>query len=449
MRNPDPVVLERSPSATRPWLGALVWILVLAALAGGGTYWWLYLRPQPAATTQQGGRRGGGPRPDTIPVLVATAQQRDVPIWLDALGTVQASATVTIRPQVDGKLVEVDFREGQDVRAGDVLARIDPRTYQAALDQAIAKKNQDEATLANDKLDVARYAKLAATAYTSAQQLDTARALVAQMEAQVAQDQAQIDNARVQLGYTTITAPIDGRVGIRQVDAGNIVHAADATGLAVITTLRPISVVFTLPQQNLPAVASAMAQGTAEAVALPQSADGTEDAAAADATSPTGGPASNGTAPAERAGRARPIDRGSLTVLDNQVDPTTGTIKLKATFPNAQLALWPGAFVTVRLKVDTRKDAVTVPPVAVQRGPQGAYVYVVGADGLAVRRPVKVSHEDMTTAIVAEGLQPGEHVVIDGASRLTDNAKVTVQPPEGAAPAAPPPRDRAAARRKS
>jgi multidrug efflux system membrane fusion protein len=331
-----------------------------------------------------------------------------VPIYLDGLGTVQASATVTVKAMVDGPLLEVPVKEGQDVAVGDVLARIDPRTYQAALDQAAAKKAQDEATLANARLDLARYQKLAATAYTSAQQADTQKALVAQLEAQVAQDQAQIDNARTLLSYTTVKAPVPGRVGIRQVDAGNIVHAADATGMVVITTLKPISVVFTLPQQSLPAVAAAMAEGTPEVLALPQVMDqGTE---------------------------GKVLDRGTLTVLDNQVDPTTGTIKLKASFPNEKLLLWPGAFVTVRLRVDTRHDAVVVPPVAVQRGPHGPYIYVLTDDQTVARRNITVGHESLTATIVAEGVQAGDRVVVDGAARLTDKAKVTVLPGPDAAP---------------
>ena len=386
----------------RRWPAGLACLL----LAGGGTYWWLHRSPAAEASPHAAA-------PETIPVLVAAAQTRDVPIYLEGLGTVQAFATVTVRPMVDGPLVEVRFREGQDVRAGDVLARIDPRIYQAALDQAVAKKKQDEATLANARLDVARYAKLAATAYTSAQQYDTARATVAQLEAQVQSDQAQIDSARTQLSYTTIVSPIDGRTGFRQVDAGNIVHAADAAGLAVLTTLRPILVQFTLPQQSLPAVAAAMAEGAPEVVALPQQADA--------ATPP------------------RAPDTGTLTVLDNQVDPATGTIRLRARFANDRLTLWPGAFVTVRLRVATAHDATVVPPVAVQRGPQGSYLYVVGADRTVARRPVQLGHEDMGAAVVTAGLRPGELVVVDGASRLTDGARVAIaEPPASEQPGAPP-----------
>ncbi len=379
-------------------------ILVVLAVAAGGGYWWFGVR----APGQQEARRRPG-RDDPIPVVVATAEQKDVPIYLDGLGTAQASATVTIKPMVDGPLVEMRFKEGQDVRAGDVLARIDPRTYQAALDQAAAKKKQDEATLANARVDLVRYTKLAATAYTSAQQADTQKALVAQLEAQVAGDQAQIDQARTQVSYTTITAPVDGRVGIRQVDEGNIVHASDSNGLVMLTTLKPISVVFTLPQQDLPAVARAMEAGTPEVLAVPQGDDGRD--------------------------AGKPMDRGTLTVLDNQVDATTGTIKLKASFPNEHLSIWPGAFINVRLKVDMVHDATVVPPAAVQRGPAGPYMYVVNDALTATRRAITLGHEDVTASIVTAGVTPGERVVVDGAARLTDNAKVTIATPAGAAPA--------------
>ncbi len=386
----------------RPGMRKSLIVLLVLAAAGGG--YWYYTGHN--ATTQTQRQRG----PLAIPVVTAAATTQDVPIFLDGLGTVQASATVTVRPQVDGKLMEVEFSEGQEVKRGDVLARIDPRSFQAALDQAIAKKAQDAANLANAKLDAARYAKLAASAYTSAQQADTARSLVAQLEGLVQADQAAIDTAKIQLGYTTITSPIDGRVGIRQVDPGNVVHASDANGLVVVTTLKPISVLFSLPQQALPQVAAAIAAGKPEVVALPQEF----------------GPAATRT----------PIDTGTLTVLDNQVDPATGTIKLKASFPNPGLKLWPGAFVTVRLIVRTWHGATVVQPVAVQRGPSSSYVYVVDDGNVAHRRPVTVGHEDIGLAVIAKGLKPGETVVVDGASRLTDGAKVTIVPPAGSAPAA-------------
>ncbi len=344
-----------------------------------------------------------------IPVLTAVAATRDVPIYLDGLGTVQAFYTVTIKAMVDGPLSSVNFNEGQEVHKGEVLAQIDPRIYQAALDNAAAKKAQDQAQLANARLDLARYQKLVANNYTSAQQADTAKAQVAQFEALVQQDQAQIDTARTQLSYTTITAPISGRTGIRQVDPGNIVHATDTTGMVVITQLRPISVLFTLPQQALGAVAQAMANGPAPVLALAQD--------AAD-------------------GATKRLDTGILTVLDNQVDPTTGTIKLKAVFPNKAQHLWPGGFVTVRLQTGIARDAVVVPPAAIQRGPRGPYVFVVGGDATARRQTVSLGYEDEHASIVAVGLRGGQTVVTDGASRLAEGSKVSVAAPGAVAAAA-------------
>ena len=386
----------KPPAARRLRSRVAMGLLSLAVIVGVGAAFWYRPAPSPVGT-------GGRARADAIPVLTAAAKKSDVPIYLDGLGTVQAFQTVTVKPQVDGKLIEMRFTEGQDVKAGDVLARIDPTIYQAALDQALGKLAQNQAILANARVDLARYQKLAATAYTTAQQADTQKALVAQLEAQLRQDQAQIDNARAQLAYTTLTAPIDGRTGIRQVDAGNIVRSSDPTGIVVITTLRPISVVFTLPQQTLPQVARAMQEGKTPVLATNQN------------------------APPQSAGK--PLDRGELTVLDNQVDPTTGTIRLKAIFPNPDLTLWPGGFVGVRLRVDTARDAITVPGAAVQRGPRGAYLYVIGDDDTAARRDVTVGHEGEQTAIITSGLKEGERVVTDGASRLSDGTKVRIPEP--------------------
>ncbi len=402
-------------------IGRLILVLLVLG-AAGATGWYVFWR-QPAAEQTQAhagrgrGRRGGGADGDPIPVLAAAAARADVPVYLDALGTVQAFNTVSVKPMIDGPLVQVLFKEGQDVRAGDVLARIDPRPYQAALDQAAAKKAQDEANLANARVDLARYQKLAATAYTSAQTSDTQKATVVQDEALVRQDQAQIDTARTNLSYTTVASPLDGRTGIRQVDSGNIVHAADATPLTVITQLQPISVVFTLPQQTLGAVSAAMRDGAPEVLALPQ------------------GVANDG---------KTVLDRGRVAVLDNTVDQATGTIKLKATFPNPDLALWPGGFINTRLLIDTERGMVTVPPTAVQRGPQGAYVYLLQDDGTVSRKTVQVGHEDEAVSVVTAGLQVGDRVVTDGASRLTDGAKVKVQ--DGGAPSA---EDQPAQRRRA
>jgi membrane fusion protein, multidrug efflux system len=396
----DALTREPADVVTRPrtrrWLMAVLCALVLAGIGYAIWFW-------PAESTKQAARNRNASEP--IPVLVAPAERKDVPIFLDALGTVQAFNMVTVKPMVDGPLISVNFVEGQDVKKGDLLAQIDPRTYQAAYDQAVAKKAQDEAMLANARLDLARYTKLAANNYTSAQQADTARAQVAQDEAQVRQDQAQIDNARTQLGYTTITSPLDARTGMRQVDPGNIVHASDTTGLVVLTQLQPISVVFTLPQQSLPQVAKAMSQGAATVLAFAQGAVG---------------------------GQAGLLDSGTLSVLDNQVDPTTGTIKLKATFPNPDHRLWPGAFVGTRVQVDTARDAVVVPPAAVQRGPRSTFVYVVNQDNSVTRRDVKVGHEDEQASIITDGVKVGDKVVVDGASRLNETSKVTIVQPAAA-----------------
>ena len=387
-RAPDVVARGRS----RSW-GMVALCLVLVAAIVGAVWFWPPGTIKKATTNPMAGQ--------PIPVVVAPAERRDVPIYLDGLGTVQADHTVTIHTMVDGPLVAVDFKEGQDVHKGTVLAQVDPRTYQAALDQATAKKAQDEAQLANARVDLVRYQKLVATHYTTAQTADTQKALVAQLEAQVRGDQAQIDTARTQLSYCTIASPIDGRTGIRQVDPGNIVHAVDTTGLVVITQLQPISVVFSLPQQSLTAVARAMQRGEAKVLAYAQDAGGA---------------------------RGPELDSGVLSVLDNQVDPTTGTIKLKATFPNRDRALWPGGFVGVRLQVETAQDALVVPPAAIQRGPSGPYVFVV-ASGKAKRQVVTVGHEDEQASIVTAGLRTGEQVVIDGASRLSDGKKVKVVTP--------------------
>jgi multidrug efflux system membrane fusion protein len=361
-----------------------------------------------------GGRGGPGQGGDgPVPVVVAAARYADVDVTVDAVGTVQALNTVTVRTQVDGKLIELDFKDGQDVKKGDVLARIDPATYQAQYDQMIAKKAQDEATLANARNDLIRYQKLAATEAGSKQQADTQRALVAQLEAQVAGDQAQIDNAKATLAYTTITAPIDGRTGIRLVDQGNILHASDQNGIVVITQVKPISVIFNLPQQQLRPVNTAMGKGSVRVQAL-------------------------------EADNSTVIDTGTIQVIDNQVDQTTGTIKLKSIYPNADLQLWPGQFVNVRSFIDTLKHVVVVPTGAVQRGPNGAYVYVLAGKKAALRN-VEIQRQNENDAVVKSGLTPPEEVVTSGFSRLTDGAEVRVAPAEAAPGEAAPSGERAAA----
>lgn len=359
--------------------------LLIAAVA-------LALYFQEPAGRQISGRRGGNQGP--VPVLVATATASDVPVYLDGVGTTKALNTVTVRPQVDGKLLKISFKEGDDVPRGYVLGEIDPVTYQAQYDQTIAKKAQDEAQLANAKLDLERYVKLATTNASTKQQVDTQRALVAQLEAQVRLDQAAIDNAQAILGYTKIIAPIAGRTGIRQVDEGNIVHASDTTGLVVITQIQPLSIFFNLPQQVLARVNKAFAQGSLRV-----------DALAADNTTVA--------------------DSGLLQVVDNQVDQTTGTVKLKADFPNKDLQLWPGQFVNVRLLIDTLKQAIVVPTAAVQRGPNGTFVYVVDGDSVSVRQ-VTVTQQDETHAVIATGLSSSDRVVTTGFAQLADGTQITV-----------------------
>ena len=362
-------------------------------------------------------RARSGPGDGPVPVVAAAAKLADVPVYLDGVGTTKALNTVTVRPQVDGKLISVLYREGQDVKRGDVLARIDPTTYQAQYDQAVAKKAQDEATLANAKIDLERYMNLAATNSIARQQLDTQKAMVAQLEALVKVDQAIIDNARAILAYTTITAPLDGRTGIRQVDEGNIVRASDATGVVVITQIRPMSVFFTLPQQQLFDVNKAFAKGplTVEALA-----------------------ADNKTV----------VDRGTLVVVDNQVDQTTGTVKLKAEFPNSETQLWPGQFVNVRMLVDTLRQVVVVPTAAVQRGPIGIFVYVVQPDNAVAVRLVAVSQQDETQAVITRGLQLNERVVTTGFARLTAGTAVTVTNAEDVPAVSPLPAPRRGGRRQ-
>uniref|UniRef100_A0A9E7ZJT3 Efflux RND transporter periplasmic adaptor subunit n=1 Tax=Bosea sp. NBC_00436 TaxID=2969620 RepID=A0A9E7ZJT3_9HYPH len=389
-------------------------LLILLVLIGAAAWgWhsynggWMPSSGDAVSAGQQGGGRGGrrarfGGGEGPIPVIATPARLGDVPVTADAVGTIQALNTVTVRTQADGRLLEIAFKDGQDVRKGDILARIDPATYQAQYDQAIAKKAQDEAQLANARADLERYAKLAQTDYGSRQQADTQRATVAQLEAQVRSDQGAIDNAKAILDYTTVRAPIDGRLGIRQVDQGNIVRASDSNGLVVITQLKPIAMIFNLPQQQLRAVSAAVARGPVEVDALDS--DGTTI-----------------------------IDKGVVEVIDNVVDQTTGTIKVKARFPNDHLQLWPGQFVNVRVFVDMLKNVVVAPTAAIQRGPNGAYVFAVNEDETVRQVPVTVGQQDETTAVITAGVEPPAKLVTTGFARLTDKAKVRVTTPEEAA----------------
>lgn len=384
--------------------------------------WWsFHHRPAAAGSDQSGstgaaghsGRRGGFGAGGPVPVVAGKVEQKDMPIYLEGLGTVQAFNTVTVHTRVDGQLDKVLFTEGQDVKAGDLLAVIDPRPYQAALDQAIAKKAQDEAQLANAKVTLARNTDLLNKKVIAPSDFDTSRYSVDQFQSAVQADQAAIENARTQLDYTQIKSPIDGRTGVRLVDAGNIVHASDQTGMVVITQLHPISVVFTLPEQNLQEILNqGGVNGGLKVLALDR-------------------------------GNTTTLDEGALAVVDNEIDPTTGTVKLKATFPNNELKLWPGKFVNARLILTTRKDATVIPSSVVQRGPQGTYAYLIKPDKTVEMRPIKVAETEGNLALVDEGLKPGEQVVVDGQYKLQPGAHVELTTPQPSQQARPPqPRQR-------
>ncbi len=387
---PKPATQTARPSPRRR---TFAWVLVTVAVVAA-LYYVFFVMGSPQQQRFGRGRFAAG-NIGPVPVLAAEAKTADVPVNIAAVGTTQALNTVTVRPQVDGKLISVDFKEGQDVKKGDTLARIDPTTFQAALNQALAKKAQDEAQLANAKLDLQRYERLAASNAINKQQADTQRALVAQNTALVQADAAAIENAQATLGYTDIRAPLDGRTGLRQVDPGNIVHISDPGGIVVITQLKPIAIVFTIPQQDVQRVNDAFAKGPLHTDALR--------------------PDSN-----------QVVEQGKLTVVDNQVDPATGTVKLKAEFPNSNFQLWPGQFANVRLTVDTLKGATVIPTAAVQRGPNGTFVYVVNNDNKAQMRPINVRKQDETQTVVASGVNPGERVVTTGFVQLTDGKAVSV-----------------------
>jgi len=364
--------------------------------------WWGFHHrgsPDQSLSTGTSGRRGAGPG-GPVPVVAGKVEQKDMPIYLDGLGTVQAFNTVTVHTRVDGQLQQVLFSEGQDVKAGDLLAIVDPRPFQAALDQAIAKKSQDEAQLANANVVLERNTDLVKKKVIAQQDFDASKYSADSLKAGVQADQAAIENARTQLDYTQIKSPIDGRTGVRLVDVGNIVHATDQTGIVVITQLHPISVVFTLPEQNLSQVLN---EGGANGGLKVQALD---------------------------RGNTNTLDEGTLAVVDNEIDPTTGTVKLKATFPNDDLKLWPGKFVNARLVLTTRKDATVIPSSVVQRGPQGTYAYLIKPDKTVEMRSIKVAQTEGNLALVDEGLQPGEQVVVDGQYKLQPGVDVDLTTPQ-------------------
>ena len=351
-------------------------------MASGGAYYWF---TRPVAQTARA--------VPAVPVTMAAAASRDVPIYLDALGTTSAANTVTIRSQITGTLQTVNFTEGQEVKQGDTLAVIDPRPLQATLTQAQAKKAQDQALLISAQKDLARFAELAKKDFATQQSLDQQQAKVDQLKATIDADQGAIDNAQTQLSYATITAPFNGRVGFRQVDAGNIVHPTDANPLTVLTQIKPSIVIFTLPQKNLGAVREAMLRGAVTVLAYDQ--DG-----------------------------AKQLATGELLLIDNQIDQLTSTIRLKARFPNDDSRLWPGEFVRIRAQIDAREHVVTIPPPALQRGPNGLYAWVIKSDNTAEQRNLDAQTVDGDTVIVSRGLKAGENVVVSGQYRLQAGTRV-------------------------
>lgn len=345
--------------------------------------------------------RGPAPRAEpppaapAVPVTAVHVTSRDVPVYLTGLGQVAALQNVAVKSQVGGMLMETPFVEGEEVKAGAVLALIDPRPYQAALDQAVAKRAEDQAQLANAEADLARYTTLAAKDFASRQQLDTQRALVRRFTATLQADAAALEAARLNLEFTRITSPIAGRVGLREVDPGNLIQANAPGGIVTVTEMRPISVLFTLPQADVARIRAAAAKAPLPVLAMSQ--DG-----------------------------AHVLDHGELRTMDNAVDPSTGTIRLKAVFPNALETLWPGAFVNARLLLVTLHGVPTLPARAVQRGPDGLYVYLIKPDRTVVRQPIKEASEEEDLAVIGSGLAPGSEVVLSGQARLKNGTRVLV-----------------------
>ena len=375
--------------------GILLGVLVVVIGAAVG-YGWYATRSTPApagATAPPAGKKGmAGP----IPVVATPARSGEIDLIINGLGTVTPLRTVTVRSRVDGELMRVLFQEGQAVKEGQLLAEIDPRNFQVQLEQAQGQLARDQALLQNARLDLERYEALFKQDSIARQQVDTQASLVRQYEGAVRVDRSQVESARLQLSYTKITAPVSGRVGLRLVDPGNIVRAGDASGLVVITQLQPAAVVFTVPQDNVPVVMKRLQSGERISVEA-----------------------------WDREQKAR-LAEGALASADNQVDPQTGTVKLKAQFDNADFALFPNQFVNVRMKLDTLRDVVVIPAAAVQRGTQGLFVYVVRDDNSVGQRPVRLGPAEGLRVAIADGLTPGDMVVIDGMDRLRPGAQVTV-----------------------
>ncbi len=400
--------LDDETGSSRYWW---VWLLVFAVIGYGCYRLYRYETGKKAAVAA----KKGAMRPRSIPVVAATARTGDMPLYLQGLGTVTANNTVTVKTRIDGQLVSVNFKEGQFVHAGDVLAEIDPRPYQVALDQANGNLAQaqgnlvkDQAALRDAQVNYVRDQQLFKDQIIAKQQLDTQLATADQMRGSIAADQAAIASAQAAIAsaklnvtYTKITAPISGRIGLRLVDSGNMVHAADTTGIAVITQLQPIAVLFSIPEDQLPQVLAKLRQGAK----LP-----------ADAY--------------DRDNRQK-LASGTLLTVDNEIDQTTGTSRLKAVFPNTDYALFPNQFVNLRLSLETKHNVTIIPAVAIQRGPTGTFVYVVQDDQTVVVRPVKVGVTEGNDVSIDDGIQAGESVVVDGAEKLTEGMKVTLRQPNG------------------
>jgi membrane fusion protein, multidrug efflux system len=366
------------------------WILLILAVGGLGYFGWQRFYGDSHETAANNAQKAVSRNP--VRVTVAPVEKSDFPVYLTSLGTVQAFNTVVVRSRVDGQIDKIAFTEGQLVNQGDLLAEIDPRPYQAALDQAKAKKEQDEANLANTNLDLQRFLKLGE--FATRQQIDTQRSNVSQLTAQIAADAAAISNAATQLDYTAIKAPISGVVGLRQVDIGNIVNAATQTGIVTITQIEPITVIFTAPEEQLPYINEGQAAQPLKTIAI--TTDG-----------------------------KKPLAEGTLAVVNNQVDSTSGTIRLKAVFANKDHALWPGQSVSTRLLVKTLKDATVVPDDAVQHGAEGLYVYTVTGDNKAELRKVKVSQSIDGRSVIEQGLSPGQQVITSGQFKVQPGTLVS------------------------
>ena len=372
----------------------IVLVLLLIAVVGGTAF---LVRARSRAATSAAAAAASAAANRVVPVLTAVVAQRDVPVWLEGLGNVSAFYTVTVKPQVSGVITDVLFREGQRVKKGDSLVQIDARPFAIPLQSAQAALARDEATLKNGQLNLERYKTLSDQKLIATQQYTDQASSVAQLAAQIQADQAQIASARLNLDYAHITSPIDGVVGVRLVDPGNFVQPGDTGGLLVVTQLDPIAVFFTLPQDDLPAITEGMANGTLTVEA--RSRDGDQS-----------------------------LGEGKLTVIDNQINQATATVRLKAIFDNPRYLLWPNQFVKARLHIATREQAIVVPAAAVQHGPQGTFAYVVGHDSTVTARPVTLDAIQGETAIVSRGLQPGEQVVVEGQAQLRPGAKVATKP---------------------